>query len=357
MKEFGKQLVEWFAKNKRDLPWRETSDAYAIWLSEIILQQTRVNQGLPYYLRFINAYPTVKHLAAGTPDAIFKLWQGLGYYRRAENMMKAAQKIVTDFNGEFPKSFYKLKELPGVGDYTAAAVASIAYGEKVAVVDGNVYRFMSRLFGIKTEILSSQAKKEFSELMLTLMQNFHPGVFNQAVMEFGALYCVPTNPHCDGCIFNKQCFAFTHHCVQELPVVKVKKKKQKRVIYYLVLEWNGHVLVNHRTKNDIWKGLYDFPALEYNSVQNMETVLNDIFQKKYILREAVKTMAPFSKIYKHPLTHIDITARFIRIKLNREPVVEENKSLRTVSYSVLSELAVPRLVDRYLEDWGLGIGD
>jgi A/G-specific adenine glycosylase len=209
MEKLGARLLKWYQQNRRELPWRATSDPYFIWLSEIILQQTRVNQGMPYYQKFINTFPTVNDLAAAPRDTVFKLWQGLGYYRRAENMMKTAHKVATKYKGEFPTAFTELKNLPGIGDYTAAAIASIAHDEKVAVVDGNVYRVLSRLFGIKTEIQSNRAKKEFSEVMLSLMGDSHPGTFNQAVMEFGALYCVPGKPDCGQCIFRKLCYART----------------------------------------------------------------------------------------------------------------------------------------------------
>jgi A/G-specific adenine glycosylase len=350
MKTFGKQLLRWYQQNKRDLPWRETSDPYAIWLSEIILQQTRVNQGLPYYQRFIETFPTVNQLAAAPPTKVFKLWQGLGYYRRAENMMKTARKIATEYNAVFPTTFSELKTLPGIGDYTAAAIASIAFNEKVAVVDGNVYRVLSRLFGINTEIQSAQAKKEFSKLMLSLMDNTSPGTFNQSVMEFGALYCVPGRPDCERCVFNNRCYAYTHDKVQNFPVVKAKTKKKKRFIYYLVVEWNHHLVINHREKNDIWKGLFDFPSLEFGSKQTEETLLNKINNLDWIASETLKIVTPFSPVYKHQLTHIDISARFIHLTSNKKPSLSNKASQQLVPQNTLSKLAVPRLIEKYLED-------
>lgn len=350
MENFGQQIIQWYRRNKRELPWRETGDPYVIWLSEIILQQTRVNQGLPYYLKFVKTYPTVNELAAASQNEIFKLWQGLGYYRRAENMMKAAQMVASCYNGKFPNSYHELKKLPGIGDYTAAAIASIAFGKKVAVVDGNVYRVLARVFGIKTEIRSGQAKKEFSNLMMSLLKHHHPGTFNEAVMEFGALYCVPAQPDCVQCVFKQQCYAFARNEVQTLPVVKAKKKKQKRFIYYLVLEWDNYVVVNHRKQNDIWKGLYDFPSLVYNTMQKDETIMKDILNKKCISFNKIIITAPFSNVYRHQLTHIDISARFIHILSEQKPVIDYDESLSLVSRASLSKLAVSRLVDKYLED-------
>ncbi|RLD90067.1 MAG: A/G-specific adenine glycosylase [Bacteroidetes bacterium] len=350
MKELGAHLLKWYQQNRRELPWRETSDPYAIWLSEIILQQTRVSQGLPYYQRFIKTFPAVNDLAAASQDSVFKLWQGLGYYRRAENMMKTAHIVATGYDGVFPKSYSELLTLPGIGDYTAAAIASIAYGEKVAVVDGNVYRVLSRLFGIKTVIQSGQAKKEFTGRMLTLMDDTHPGTFNQAVMEFGALYCVPGLPDCEKCIFMNRCHAHISQKVQEFPVIKPKVKKKKRFIYYLIVEWNHHFILNHRKKNEIWKGLYDFPSMEYSSKQDEETLLERINKMSYLDPEAIKVATPFSKIYKHQLTHIDITAQFIRIQSEKKPALSHETSLQLVSGDMLSSFAVSRLVDRFLEE-------
>ncbi len=350
MKTFGKQLSGWYQQNRRPLPWRETSDPYAIWLSEIILQQTRVNQGLPYYQQFIQTYPTVNLLAAASPTKVFKLWQGLGYYRRAENMIKTAHKITTEYNGLFPTTFSELKTLPGIGDYTAAAIASIAFNEKVAVVDGNVYRVLSRLFGIKTEIQSTQAKKEFSKLMLSLMNNTHPGTFNESVMEFGALQCVPGQPNCRECIFKNRCYAYRHHKVEDFPVVKAKIKRKKRFIYYLVVEWNHHLVMNHRNKNDIWKGLFDFPSLEFNSNQTDEALLHKINNLDWIAPETLKIVSPFSAVYKQQLTHIDISARFIHLQSGKKPSLSGKTSHQLIPQSTLRELAVPKLIERFLED-------
>ncbi len=350
MNDFGLLLTEWYEKNRRMLPWRETGDAYAIWLSEVILQQTRVNQGMPYYQRFIEKYPTIDKLAAASKDEVFKLWQGLGYYRRAENMMKAARVIVNKHESIFPDNYHNLLKLPGIGDYTAAAIASIAYGEKVPVVDGNVYRVLSRIFGIETVIQTSKAKKEFGHLMRSLMKQFHPGTFNEAVMEFGALQCVPANPDCSSCIFNKQCFAYSLNKVQKLPVVKPKVKKRTLFIYYLVTEWEGQIVLRHRRKNEIWKGLYDFPSLEFENEQDAAVILRETESMSFISPQSVIAIKPFQKTYKHQLTHIDITAEFIKVSVGKKPDVAGLSTLQLVQYKELSSYPVSRLVERFLKD-------
>ncbi len=346
---FESRLIQWYQQSKRPLPWRETSDPYAIWLSEIILQQTRVNQGLPYYIRFTNTFPTIQHLAKANKDVVFKLWQGLGYYRRAENMLKAARVIVNEYNGVFPNNFSGLKGLPGVGDYTAAAIASIAYGEKVPVVDGNVYRVLSRIFGVKTEIGSSKAKREFGDLMVSLMESVHPGTFNEAVMEFGAMQCKPANPSCVSCIFSAQCYAFSRKAVQSFPVVKVKTKKRKLFLYYLVVQWQNQIVIRHRTKEDIWKGLYDFPSLEFDHKQEEDNLLNQFGKLDFIAHEQNPVFRFNSKAIKHQLTHVDITTYFIFVNLNKRPEFINSESLSLIPTAELSKYPVSRLVERFLD--------
>ena len=353
MNDFGKRLIKWYQQNKRVLPWRETKDPYTIWLSEIILQQTRVSQGLPYFQRFLEKYPTVVHLAGAPQNEVFKLWQGLGYYRRAENMMKAAKIIVEEFNGVFPITFPGLKKLPGVGDYTAAAIASIAYGEKIPVVDGNVYRVLSRVFGIKTIIQTSRAKDEFGQIMRSLMEEVHPGTFNEAVMEFGALQCVPANPRCEACVFSPACFALNQQVIQEFPVVKPKIKKRRLFIYYLVVKWGKRLIVRHRRENEIWKGLYDFPSLEFTEEQEESKVMREIDTLELFSPDAVKVITSFSKRYKHQLTHIDIMARFIQVELKRKPNIESDETLCLIASQTLQDLAVSRLVEKFLVEEGI----
>ena len=224
---FSNSLIQWYLNNKRDLPWRNTQNPYLIWLSEIMLQQTRVAQGLPYYMAFTNAFPTVFELANASEEQVLKLWQGLGYYSRARNLHKTAQFVASELNGEFPDNNKDLLKLKGIGDYTAAAIASFAYNEAVPVVDGNVFRVLSRYFDIETDISLVTAKKEFSALAFELMPKNDPASFNQAIMEFGALQCVPKNPSCEICVFNSSCAALQKKKVHLLPF----KSKKIKVSY------------------------------------------------------------------------------------------------------------------------------
>ncbi|MES1225059.1 MAG: A/G-specific adenine glycosylase, partial [Bacteroidota bacterium] len=259
---FSDIIVKWYLNNKRNLPWRESRDPYNIWLSEIILQQTRVSQGLPYYERFVTTYPTVDALAAAPEQDVLRLWQGLGYYSRARNLHKCAKTVVELHEGKFPGSFQQLLSLPGIGEYTAAAVASIAFEEPVAVVDGNVFRVLSRLFGIDTPINSSEGKKIFTDLANAFIGSDRPDLHNQAVMEFGALFCTPVKPLCEECIFQKNCVAFKNNLQQVLPVKIKNKPGRKRYFYYVVMEHKNALLMRKRDQKDIWLGLFDFHLIE-----------------------------------------------------------------------------------------------
>lgn len=261
--EFSKTLIHWYLQNKRDLPWRKNTNPYAIWLSEIILQQTRVAQGTPYFLRFIEAFPTVQSLAAASEQDVLKLWQGLGYYSRARNLHATAKYIAHELNGNFPNTHARLLQLKGVGDYTAAAIASIAYNEDVPVVDGNVYRVLARYYGIETDIASSPAKKQFTQLAADILPKGQAADFNQAMMEFGALQCTPKNPNCMFCIFNSQCVAYLTGKVNELPVKLKKQKITNRYFNYLIIkDGAGNTILQKRTAKGIWHNLYEFPLLE-----------------------------------------------------------------------------------------------
>ena len=246
---FTNLLLQWYLQNKRDLPWRKTTDAYPIWLSEIMLQQTRVAQGMPYFLSFMERFPTVFDLAKADEEQVLKLWQGLGYYSRARNMHKTAQIIASECNGEFPNNYTDLLKLKGIGDYTAAAIASFAFNEVVPVVDGNVFRVLSRYFDIETDISSATAKKEFAALGRELMPKANPALFNQAIMEFGALQCVPKNPDCGICIFSSSCAALQKNKVNQLPIKTKKAKVRNRYFHYLVfLDNNNTTIINKRTE-------------------------------------------------------------------------------------------------------------
>lgn len=258
---FASTIMAWYAEHQRELPWRQTKDPHAIWLSEIILQQTRVAQGLPYYQRLLAAFPSVRDLAEAEEATLLRLWQGLGYYSRARNLQKAAQMIMRDFGGVFPQTYDEIIRLPGVGPYTAAAIASFAFDEAKAVVDGNVFRVLSRVFAVETDIMSSAARGVFTSLAQSLIPAQDPAGFNQAIMEFGALQCTPA-PDCSVCPLAVFCQSNKEHRVADFPVKSKKTKVKEIQIDYLVIEQNGLLLVRERAENSIWKGLWEFYLIE-----------------------------------------------------------------------------------------------
>lgn len=265
---FSNSLINWYLQNKRNLPWRETSNPYNIWLSEIILQQTRVTQGLPYYLKFIENFPTVHDLAKAEEETVLKLWQGLGYYSRARNLHTTAKYISFELGGNFPNNYTDLLQLKGVGEYTAAAIASISFNENIAVVDGNVFRVLARYFGIELDISQSKTKKEFQKVANDLLPKGKATVFNQAMMEFGARQCVPQNPDCENCVLNTSCFALQKNKIKELPIKTKKLKIKNRYLNYVVVkDKNEHFLIEQRTENGIWKNLYQFSLIETKKIK------------------------------------------------------------------------------------------
>lgn len=348
MKHFSDKIINWYNQNKRDLPWRNTKDAYLIWLSEIILQQTRVEQGTAYYLKFASNFPTVKHLANADNDKVMKLWQGLGYYSRARNLHTTAKIITDKFKGKFPDSYEDILSLKGVGDYTAAAIASFAFNKPHAVVDGNVYRVLSRIFGIETPIDSSKGKKEFYALANKLIDKKEPAQFNQAIMELGAIQCKPANPDCSICPLNTMCFAFARKKVAEFPVKEKKMKVRNRYFYYIVLNYKGKTAVNKRSAKDIWTNLYDFPLIETDKELTEEQFLKSADWKKFI-GKTVYTIASFSSPQKHILSHQKIYARFIEI--NSKSAFDKliPATAIVINKMDIHEYAVPRLIDLYLE--------
>ncbi|CAN5605910.1 A/G-specific adenine glycosylase [soil metagenome] len=342
---FGEIIIGWYQKNKRDLPWRHTSDPYKIWLSEIILQQTRVDQGLDYYKRFISRYPTVKKLAAAHEDDVLKLWQGLGYYSRARNLHFASKDIVKRFKGKFPVEYEDILSLKGIGSYTAAAIASFAFKKKYAVVDGNVFRVLSRYLGIKTPVNSPSAKKEFYEASMQLMDDHASYDFNQAIMEFGALQCKPQNPLCASCPLAGPCYAFAKKNVHLLPVKGRKIKVRTRYFHYLYIHKGKNIYVRKRTGNDIWKNMYDFPLIETQKKITTDKLMqlaewkNHFFKKNFLLLSESKTI-------KHQLTHQTIFARFFEIRTSS---AIKTKGIQSIHHDNLSQLAIPRLIENYLK--------
>lgn len=314
---FTKSLIAWYLKNKRDLPWRDTTDPYPIWLSEIMLQQTRVAQGMPYYFAFIEAFPTVFDLANASEEQVLKLWQGLGYYSRARNLHKTAQIVAFEWNGIFPANYQQLLKLKGVGEYTAAAIASFSYNEAVPVVDGNVYRVLSRYFDIETDIANVSAKKEFTALALELMSKDNPAIFNQAIMEFGALQCLPKNPNCDICPMNGGCLALKLKKVDRLPVKSKKLKVRNRFFNYIIfVDERQHTIIHKRTAKGIWHNLYEFPLMETENAVDFEFIARKI-KENHFTNNAVVSISecnPEGQI--HKLTHQQLHIKFWLVKVS-----------------------------------------
>lgn len=313
---FSQKLISWYLQNKRDLPWRETKNPYKIWLSEVILQQTRVAQGLPYYKNFVKKFPTVFDLAQADEEQVLKTWQGLGYYSRARNLHHTSKHISENLNGNFPENYNDLLKLKGIGSYTAAAIASFSYQEPVAVLDGNVYRVLSRYFGIQTDISSSKAKKEFQELANRVLDKKQPSLFNQAIMEFGALQCVPKNPNCKACIFKDSCFALQKNKVAQLPIKLKKTKITQRFLNYLVfMDENENTIINKRTQNGIWKNLYEFPLLEVTEKKDLEVITQKI-SEMYSDQYTIKDISVFNpKEIVHKLSHQQLYILFWKISV------------------------------------------
>ncbi len=340
-------LINWYAENHRDLPWRHNPTPYQVWLSEIILQQTRVNQGWDYYLRFVEKWPSVKELAQASEEEVLKLWQGLGYYSRARNLHHCAQQVVAEHGGSFPADFEKLKQLKGIGDYTAAAIASIAFNLPHAVVDGNVYRVLSRLFDIDTPININEGQTLFAHLADELLNREQPGGHNQAMMEFGALHCTPKNPNCMICPLQAQCLAFAHQTVMQRPVKLQKTKVTTRHFNYLVFRIKDEIYLHKRSNNDIWKNLYDFPCIESEQPISAEEVIATE-QFRQLIDGKPFTIAKVSRVFTHKLTHRTILAQFIEIKLEQKLLQIETKDLFLTRETDLGLFPIPRLIDLYL---------
>ena len=340
---FSNLLIKWYLQNKRDLPWRNTTNPYPIWLSEIMLQQTRVAQGMPYFLSFTTAFPTVFDLAKANEEKVLKLWQGLGYYSRARNLHKTAQYIATELNGIFPDTYIDLLKLKGVGEYTAAAIASFAYNEVVPVVDGNVFRVLSRIFDIETDIAQASAKKEFAALAFELMPKDSPAIFNQAIMEFGALQCVPKSPNCSICVFNESCAALQKNKVDQLPVKSKKLKVRNRFFNYLVVaDENENTIIQKRTSKGIWHNLYEFPLLETEKEESFDFVSEQI-QNEYFKENNISSILETAdKGIIHKLSHQHLHIKFWKVSLNG--TIKEG-----INYEKLKTFPFPIVIHNYIE--------
>jgi A/G-specific adenine glycosylase len=346
---FAPKLLHWYQHHKRNLPWRHTNDPYRIWLSEVILQQTRVKQGLPYYLAFVENYPTVFDLAQAEEREVLRLWQGLGYYSRARNMHQTAKMVVTELGGKFPDNYAGLLQLKGVGPYIAAAVASFAFREPVAVVDGNVFRVLARLMGIETDIASHEAKKVFGTLANELISREKPDEYNQAIMEFGALLCTPANPQCMFCPVNTECTAFATGRQQVLPVKSRKQPVKERYFHYLVFSHHDTVAMRARTAKDIWLGLFDFFLIESDTFEPIHRLLG---------REELQPVAGLvdvageSAVHTHLLSHQRVQAKFWHLPVRPGCNIGSFSALGVAFYSLpeIEILPKPVLISNYLKE-------
>lgn len=345
---FTQQLMAWYRPSDRPMPWKAEKDAYKVWLSEIILQQTRVEQGLPYYLKFTETYPTVKHLANAPADDVMKLWQGLGYYSRARNLHAASKYVAHDLGGEFPDNYEALLKMKGVGEYTAAAIASFVFNEPRAVLDGNVYRVLSRYFGIPTPIDSPLAKKEFGALANELIDAKQPGIYNQAIMDFGATLCKPAQPLCTTCPLATHCVALKDGLQDKLPTKAGKIKQRERFFHYFVINAAGNTLVQQRTGKDIWQELYQFPMLEHTELLAVESKEVQGFLNEFLGKGNWQVSAQKGP-YLQKLTHQKINALFVEVKVLGKLNTSDSRYKLTVREK-LNNFAFPKVIDCYLTD-------
>ncbi len=342
---FSNLLIHWYLINQRDLPWRKTKDPYKIWLSEIILQQTRVAQGIVYYLRFLDRFPTILDLAKADEDTILKLWQGLGYYTRARNLHHTAKYIVEQYKGEFPTDYNKIISLKGIGEYTAAAITSICFNEPYAVLDGNVYRVLSRYFDINTPINSTEGIQHFKKLSQSLINIKSPGNHNQAIMELGATICTPKNVLCDSCPLNENCLALLNNTFRSLPVKIKKINIKKRYFNFLVLDISdNYTILERRKEKDIWQNLFQFPLYEsVGNIDHKELIKTNTF-KELIGKTDYKLQIFNSKPIIHKLTHQHIYTNFWIIKT-------QSRQKGSVEWENIYNFAVPTLIHNFIENF------
>jgi len=345
--EISHLLIRWYNENRRDLPWRETNDPYKIWVSEVMLQQTRVAQGLNYYLRFIEKFPSVKLLAQSSEKEVLKMWQGLGYYSRARNMHSAAKTIVSNYNSKIPNTYREIITLKGIGEYTAAAVLSIAFNKPYAVVDGNVYRLLSRLFAIDTPIDSTAGKKQFANLAHDLLNTHNPGLHNQAIMDFGAIQCTPALPLCHSCPFRHLCSANKLNIQLKFPIKQNKTKVRKRYFHYFYIEFEGSIYLNKRKSNDIWKNMYEFPLIETDKKMSLSDLMKTA-SFNTLFSDAEITFHQKLKTQKHLLTHQHIYVNFYEVEMTK-PIANFVDSFLRINTSDINNFPISRLIQKYLE--------
>lgn len=342
MHDLSRLLLSWYDLNKRSLPWRDDPRPYYVWLSEIILQQTRVAQGLDYFHRFVETFPRVEDLASADEDTILKLWQGLGYYNRARNLHKAAKQVVEEFDSRFPETYYELIQLKGVGPYTASAIASIAFNEPKAVVDGHVIRVIARLKGVTEPVDTTAIQRLIQTHADELINTDRPGDHNQAMMELGALVCTPRNPSCLECPLRDHCVAFEMGSVERIPMKSKKIKRRSRYFHYLVADVAGKVAIRQRGNQDIWSGLFEFPMIESETDEVLDL---STFEAAFHLNDT--QLVEVNQAPKHVLSHQDLHAHFYHVRTSDI----SGDGIRIIESAELHRFALPRLIDRYLEKY------
>lgn len=339
-------LREWYERHKRDLPWRHTKDPYRIWISEIILQQTRVAQGLAYYNRFVGRFPDVRSLAEAQQQEVLKYWQGLGYYSRARNLHEAAKDVAARFDGVFPERYAEILSLKGIGEYTAAAIASFVWNQPYPVIDGNVYRVLGRLFGILTPIDTGKGKQEYRGLATLLLPPDNAGLHNQAIMEFGALQCVPQNPDCETCPLSDSCAAYASGNPQQYPVKQNKTKTRNRYLNYLFITCDTYTYLKRRGEKDIWEGLYEFPLIETVKPVDFAELAEEATFKKLLHGTGEPVITVAATGIKHVLSHQILYATCYKVKVQKENAAL--KKYLKIPLSALDEYPVPRLIHAFL---------
>ncbi len=350
-KTFSQRLLRWARDCDRPMPWKGELDPYKIWLSEIILQQTRVAQGRPYYERFLARFPDLKALAAAEEDEVIRLWQGLGYYTRARNLLRAARDIRDRFGGRFPDRYAQILSLPGIGPYTAAAIASFAFGLPHAVLDGNVIRVLTRIFGIDEAMDKSAGRARLQSLANRLINRKAPGSYNQAIMDLGATVCLPLNPHCPDCPFARDCTAYLRGNPAAYPVKSKRRKKRKRILHYLALEENEKLAIRKREEKDIWRGLYEFPLIESGKALSAKELLNDPLLENAALKGNADERAHLQSI-RHELTHQTLEIRFFHFQLEwKKPPPFE-----MIAIDKLNKFAFPKPIENLLKEKFLYLG-
>lgn len=344
---FTAEIEKWYTCNQRDLPWRKTKDPYLIWVSEVILQQTRVAQGISYFYRFIDAFPTVRHLAEADEDEVLRLWQGLGYYSRARNMHKAAQQIM-QLGGTFPCDYPQLRKLSGIGEYTCAAILSFAYDLPFAVLDGNVFRVLARVFGIDTPIDTTGGRKLFQALANEMLDIENPALYNQSIMDFGALQCTPKSPDCSSCPLADQCLAFRQSRVESLPMKVHKTAVRERHLIYINVHDDHSLLLHRRGESDIWEGLYEFPLIEVARKMSLDELVQYEWIKK--LQEEGGVLMLKAEHVKHQLTHQTLWVDYYDMMLpHLNSSLLAPSSYQLIPRADLDRYALPRIILQLLE--------